>query len=213
MTGELHFDDARSIADFKVFLERALTSTDGVVRVTAGASSLRATVCTFGPFGLLDTAPTVLGMRVFAETSGLQCDLVLSGRALLDRVAHLTPGRAQISIPPTRETATWVGVEPPRDDWQLIAEVSAETLRETALTGIAAVAAALPENAGEPVVREVRNRVWNQPITGAELLPGSVAFTAHLLGFVNGPDAARVFESGRWIRVSTPHGHVLVYRR
>lgn len=213
MTGELHFDDARSVADFKLFLERALTATDGVVRVTVGDGTLRATVCTFSPFGLLDTAATVLGMRVFAETSGAAHDLVLSGRALLDRIAHLADGDAHISIPPTRETATWVGIEPPRDGWQHIADVPAALFGEVAQKGFATVAEALPADAGEPVVREIRNSVWSQPLSGAEFLPSSVAFTAHLLGFLTSAEAVRVYESGRWMRASTPHGHVLVYRR
>lgn len=213
VTIAVHLEDAASIADFTTFLERAANATDGVVRLTAEGGILRATVCAFAPFGLLDTAPTVLGMRTFRETSGVTCDAVLSGRALLDRLAHLAPGELSVPLPPTRETATWVGVEPPRDEWRHTSQLSCQQLRDVALQGIAEVAEALPDNPGEIVVRDVRAAVWSQPIGDAELLPRSVAFTAHMLGFLPQTAEARVFESGRWLRLSTPNGHVLVYRR
>jgi hypothetical protein len=209
----LALQDAEAVSDFRVFLERAAQSTDGVVRVTTGNSIARVTVCTFSPFGLLDTAPTVLGMRTFAEASSAKFDAVLGCRTLLDRIAHLEPGAKSLSLPPVRETATWVGVEPPQGEWARVGELPASTLNGSALAGIAEVAEALPENPGELVTREVRSLVWGAPLNTEFDVPRSVAFTAHMLGFLSRTDTVQIYESGRWRRASTPYGHALVYLR
>lgn len=213
MAETLTLQDAEAVSDFRVFLERADQSTDGVVRVTSANSIARVTVCTFSPFGLLDTAPTVLGMRTFAEASSAKFDAVLGCRTLLDRIAHLEPGVQSFSLPPMRETATWVGVEPPQGEWVQLGTISASMLNGSALAGIAEVADALPDNPGELVTREVRSLVWGAPMNTEFDLPRSVAFTAHMLGFLARTDTVQLYESGRWRRASTPYGHVLVYLR
>lgn len=205
--------NTEALADLRVFVERSLQSTDGVIRFTCGDSTLRVTVCTFSPFGILDSSPTVLGMRIFAEESGATFDAVGSARAILDRIAHLEPGELSIGIPPMRETATWVGVEPPKQDWRQIAEIPAATLNGVALAGIAEVADAVPEQPGEVLVRDVRQKIWGAPFDPMPEMPRSVAFTGHMLGFFTHPSNALIYESGRWMRVSTPSGHVLLYRR
>lgn len=213
MSHSLQFEDFEALSDFRTFLERATHCTDGVVRLTSGNGVLRATVCTFSPFGLLDTAPTVLGMRVFAETSDAECDALLSVRGMLDRIAHLDPGSVTLGIPPMRETATWVGIEPPQSGWLRRHTLDASQLNGSALAGIAEVAEALPDQPGDMLVREVRAKIWGAPSSNEIELPRSVAFTAYMLGFLASAQNADLFEAERWMRVSTPTGHVLVYRR
>ena len=213
MADSLTLQDPEALTDFRIFLERASQCTDGVVRVTSGDSVARVTVCTFSPFGLLDTSPTVLGMRTFADESASRFDAVLSTRGLLDRIAHLEPGSAVLTIPPMRETATWVGVVPPQGEWRELGNIPVSTLNGSALAGIAEVADALPDNPGELVTREVRSLIWGAPLDTNFELPRAVAFTAHMLGFLAGTAAVRIYESERWMRASTPFGHVLVYRR
>lgn len=213
MSTSLTFADAESLADLRTFLQRAADVTDGVARFTSGDGVLRVSVCTFAPFGILDQVPTVLGMRTFAELSGLDTDAVVSGRAMLDRIAHQAPTATQLGIPPMRETAAWAGVETPKGGWQQQTEISTSTLTGFALAGIAEVADALPNQPGDVLVREVRGHVWGREIEGSQGIPQSAAFTAHMLGFLAQDAPVRVFESGRWLRLSTHTGHVLVYRR
>ena len=74
------------------------------------------------------------------------------------------------------------------------------------------VAAALPDGAGEQIVRRVRSEVWARPIAGLEHVPAGAGFAALGLGFL-GEDEVRVFESGPWTRLTTQRGHVLVKRK
>lgn len=213
MSAILQLGDDQSLSDLRVFLHRAEKSTDAVVRLRAEDNVLRASVCTFSPFGLLDASPTILGMRTFAELSGTRLDTLLSIRGLLDRIARLAPDETIVPIPPIRETAAWAGVDAPRGDWAFVSELPVALLTGAALAGIAEVADALPENPGELIVREVRQQVWGRPIADGGQLTAATAFTAHMLGFLASHDVVRVFSSGRWMRISTPSGHVLVYQR
>jgi hypothetical protein len=213
MSTAIRLDDSQSVSDFRVLLQRAEKSTDGVIRLRADQGILRATVCTFAPFGLLDAAPTVLGMRTFAETNLTEMDALLSIRSLLDRLARTEPTETLLSMPATRETASWAGVDAPQGNWVEVAELAAGELTGVALAGIAEVAQALPENPGELIVREVRQQVWARELSGFSELTSASAFTAHMLGFLTNQSSARVYQSGRWLRLSTSSGHVLVYRR
>lgn len=206
----LTLEDHFSLSDLQHFLERANQISDGTARFTAHDNTLRVTVCAFQPFGLLDTSPTVLGMRVFKEGSGIDIDALLSLRAMLDRIAHAPNGTSELGIPPMRETAVWVGIEPPKGNWQHLKDIDAEELADIALRGISEIAEALPDQPGELVVREVREKVWGAEIEG---FPKSVAFTAHMLGFLRKGEPVRMLQSGRWLRFSTSAGHVLVYLR
>lgn len=206
----LNFEDRLSLTDLQRFLERAQHICDGAVRFTANEGTLRATVCAFQPFGLLDASPTVLGMRVFKEGSGIELDALLSARAMLDRIAHLPEAETELGIPPMRETAVWVGIEPPKGNWQHLKDFEPEILTDVAVRGIEEVADALPDQPGELLVREIREKVWGSEFEG---LPKSAAFTAHMLGFLRPGEPVRVLESGKWMRLSTTAGHVLFYRR
>jgi len=213
MSTAIQFDDDRSVSDFKVFLQRAEKSTDGVVRLRADRGTVRATVSTFAPFGLLDSAPTVLGMKIFSEETAQDLDALVNIRALLDRLARSEPQETELPLPPMRETAPWAGVDAPQGDWVAAGEIPTSMLNGIALAGISEVAQALPDNAGELIVREVRQQVWSRELSDFPQLTTGVAFTAHILGFLSNTENAHVFESGRWLRLTTRSGHVLVYRR
>ena len=92
-----------------------------------------------------------------------------------------------------------------------------------------AVAGALPDNAGKPVLATVRSRIWSTPaalvaaagepagghqdpateLPAAEL-PAGAAFAAQALGFLAPQGTSALFQAGRWLRLSSAHGHVLV---
>src|SRR5690606_41731261 len=56
------------------------------------------------------------------------------------------------------------------------------SLRAVASEGIARVAAALPEQPGDPVVHRVRSEVWGAPV--ADGVPAGAAFAAEAMGFL-----------------------------
>ena len=61
------------------------------------------------------------------------------------------------------------------------------------------------------MISNVRVPVWSEPVAGLDSqLPAGAAFAALTLGFLAGSGTASLFSNGRWLRLSTSTGHVLV---
>lgn len=204
MSSRLQFADADSAADALQFAQRAATLGDGGVRLKAQAGILLLTCAPLAPDTLLDPTPTILGMRVARVDPELVCDLVVDGGALAASADPLA-----LDLPDTAVTATWAGIAPPRADWAAGGTIAAATLAARAQYGIAAVAEAVPRDAGADVVRSVRAAVWGAPDDELGGLPLGVAFTAFALGFIAGEETVGIRHNGPWTRVSLARGHVL----
>lgn len=208
--------DSPSLGDLKVFLSRAARLDSVSVRLIGGSGVLAIYVPVLHPRGLLDDAPTVLGLRTFALATGGEFDLVVSSRAMLDRIAMLSvtvnsdSGPVDIVPPATENAPAWIGISPPRGGWTTAGSIEVDVLEQVAREGIAEVAAAIPTGTGEQLVHKVRSEVWGRAIPGVEQqVPAAVAFAATSLGFLKTNTPAQVFVSGNWTRVSTRGGHVL----
>ena len=108
-----------------------------------------------------------------------------------------------------QRAATWAGVSPPRAGWTDDGAIAAALLAERVQWGIAAVAEAVPKDAGDDAVHAVRAAIWgaaDEPLAG---LPLGVAFAAFALGFIASEEQAVVRRNGPWTRVSLARGHVL----
>lgn len=206
MSARLLFPDPQAAADLLTFASRAIRLGDGTVRLRADAGVLVTTAAPLAPRGLFDTTPTVLGLRVSAIDPELECDIVVDAAALLP-----APDDAQaVVLPETATSPAWAGISPPRGGWEQTDAIDAAVLASRAQYGVAAVADALPANAGEDVVRAVRAQVWGQPDEALGGLPLGTAFAAFALGFIAGGECAAVRMSGAWTRVTLARGHVLV---
>jgi hypothetical protein len=230
MTPSFALRDALALGDLQTFLGRSARVDDGAVRLIGSGGVLAVYTSVLQPAGLLDRAPTVLGLRTFAAETQAPVDSVVPIRALLDRLARLegpatgSPGEpVGVLVPPDTATAPWAGISPPRAGWERLADVEAAVLREAARAGIDEVAAAVPTGIGEQIVTRVRGEVWGRPVEGAPDVLAGGAFAAYSLGFL-GPDPApdavaddgeapvAVFRTGPWTRLTTSRGHVLVRR-
>jgi hypothetical protein len=230
MTPSFALRDALALGDLQTFLGRSARVDDGAVRLIGSGGVLAVYTSVLQPAGLLDRAPTVLGLRTFVAETQAPVDSVVPIRALLDRLARLegpatgSPGEpVGVLVPPDTATAPWAGISPPRAGWERIADVAASTLRSAARAGIDEVAAAVPTGIGEQIVTRVRGEVWGRPVEGAPDVLAGGAFAAYSLGFLGpdpAPDAAAddgeapvaVFRTGPWTRLTTSRGHVLVRR-
>lgn len=204
MSAQLLFPDPLAAADVLVFAQRAARLGDGAVRLRAQGGTLALTAATLAPQTLLEATPTVLGMRFVRVDPELECDLVVDASEL---VATTDP-RA-VGLPDAAVTAAWAGVSPPRGAWKPVRVIDASRLAARAQWGISAVAEAVPDAAGEDVVRIVRSQVWGRVDDDVADLPLGVAFAAFALGFIAGEETATVHRSGPWTRVSLRRGHVL----
>ncbi|OUE21830.1 hypothetical protein BFL36_10750 [Clavibacter michiganensis] len=230
MTPSFALRDALALGDLQTFLGRSARVDDGAVRLIGSGGVLAVYTSVLQPAGLLDRAPTVLGLRTFAAETQAPVDSVVPIRALLDRLARLegpATGSPEepvgVLVPPDTATAPWAGISPPRVGWERLADAPAAALRTAARAGIDEVAAAVPTGIGEQIVSRVRGEVWGRPVDGAPDVLAGGAFAAYSLGFL-GPDPApdavaddeeppvAVLRTGPWTRLTTARGHVLVRR-
>ncbi|MEW1964072.1 hypothetical protein AB0302_01525 [Micrococcus sp. NPDC078436] len=219
----LTFADERAVRDLEQFATRARRVADTGMRldVVAEAGSSRTPmlaqwVSVLQPQGLGDRVPVVLGLRTvpLATADGVAgLDVVVPLGAVTERTARMRgqdPVDLAFPVPPTREQVSWTALTPPRSGWTPAAEVADEELIEVASRGVEAVRAALPENPGEAVVRQVRARMWGPTLGGDALqFPAGMAFGAHALGFLLPGSHARLSTAGPWTRLDTPGGFVL----
>ena len=218
MDRSLVLPDAAAVQDLRTYLSRADRIDRASVRLVAEAGVLAVYTAVLHPAGLLDETPTVLGLRTAAVDRELRVDAVVPIASLAERLERMaSAGGADgvvLTLPAEVATVTWAGVAPPRSGWLPVGSADAAGLAEVARAGILEVAASLPTDAGEALVRRVRSEVWGRPMPQLEHVPAGAAFAAASLGFLGDPDEdVPLYETGPWTRLSTKRGHVLVKRR
>ena len=206
MSTPLNLADPETAVDAQTFASRAARVGDGAVRLRASGGILVMSCAPIAPRGILDTAPTILGVRALAADPELVCDLVVDGASL--RAHGVT-----LELPDAGVRAAWAGISPPVSGWTVTGEIASTDLAAAAHRGMEEVATSVPTNAGEDVVRQIRAAGWGAPDAGLGGLPRGVGFVAQVLGFL-GPDVESVSmrETGAWVRLSLRRGHVLVRR-
>lgn len=191
------------------------------MRLIAGGGVLAVYVAVFYPIGLLDEAPTVLGLRTFALRNTDAFDAVVPVRSLLERLNRLESQVADASaevtatLPMEVNTVTWAAISPPKGGWVTLPSTESGILDGVAKAGIDEVAQSIPTGTGEQIVHRVRSEVWGRPIDRLEHVPAGGAFAALSLGFLgeDADDDVRIYETGPWTRLTTPRGHVLIKRK
>lgn len=206
--------DHETLADLGTFFARARSIDDGAIMVQAAGSALALYVPVLFPENLGDPVPTILGMRAIALESPAKVTGIYPLSAMTDRLARMDGDELELIMPPAEVSASWAGRSVPRGGWELLATIDDDALISKANEGMSAVAQALPENAGKPVLRTVRSRIWATPM--ADLAPGvsvelplGIAFGAQTLGFMRPGATSTLFGSGPWLRLSSTGGHIL----
>ncbi len=203
--------DSQVAADLRTFISRARSADDGgAVRMQAQGQILAAYVCILRPALLGEATPTVLGLRTMPLARVAEVDRTVALAAVADRLAR-DQDEVNFSMPPAAVAAGWAGVLPSRSGWERRGILATESLAAAAQAGIREVGAALPARAGGLLVNNLRASVWGRVLEGsAEGLPAGAAFGAFALGFLDPGQDAQLYRQGRWLRVSTPRGHILV---
>lgn len=204
MPTPLTLADAEAAVDAQTFASRAARVGDGAVRLRAASGILVMTCAPIAPRGILDSTPTILGIRVLAVDPDLACDVVVDGASLRARGVALELPEAGVRV-------AWAGISPPVAGWRVRDEISSADLAAAAHRGMEEVATSVPTNAGEDVVRQIRAAVWGAPDAALQGIPLGVGFAAQVLGFLGqDAEAVPVRESGAWVRLSLRRGHILV---
>lgn len=213
MSSILTLPDAPAASDLQTLLGRAARlDENGSVRLILDGGVLAVYVAVLHPRGLLDRAPTVLGLRTLAA-EGDSVDAVVPIRSLQARVdaalAAATEGPVAIALPTPVATVVWAAISPPRGGWQAMQPLEPQLFETAARAGIDEVATAVPEGLGSDLVHRVRSEVWGRPLEGHDHIPAGAAFAALSLGFL-GDDPLQQYAAGSWLRFTTRRGHVLV---
>lgn len=204
---ELMFADSYTREDLRTYVNRARSlDADGAIRLQSDGLSLAAYVGVLPGHGLM-TAGAIIGLRVIALGEPAQVDVTVSLASVSDRLARR--GTSAFSIPPTTVHVGWAALAPPRSGWEPVGDLRAEDLKAVATQGIAEIAQGAPEGSGSQVVAALRQRVWARDSLTVPPIPSGAAFAAYTLGFLTA-EQARVFAHGRWTRLSTSSGHVLM---
>lgn len=210
----LDLADRQVTADLRNFVSRARSADDGAIRLQAVGNVLAAYVCVLRPRVLGEPMPTVIGMRAMPLARPASLDTTVQLSAVADRLARMDADATNLPIPPMTVSESWAGIAAPRSGWQREADVETALLEQTAHRGIREVAARIPGQPGAAVVNNVRVPIWSEEIAGLGVaLPAGAAFAALTLGFLPESSAggtAALFSNGRWLRLSTDLGHVLV---
>lgn len=205
--------DEQSAVDLQSFLNRARRlDPEGMVRLRAFGDVLAAYVAPIFAGNLMDSGPTVLGLRTSELAAPAEIDVVVPIAAVQERLARL------IDSPDTKEfkvqlveaaRAPWAGISPPRQGWMAMGTINETRLTQVARDGIAEVAAAIPESVGGPIAARIRGEVWGRGIDLESMVPTGAAFAAAGLGFLTENEEVGLFHADGWIRLSSMHGHVL----
>jgi len=210
---ELRFEDSETLEDLRTYVARARTlDSDGAIRLQSHGMALAAYVDVLPGRGPSMTG-AIIGLRVMALAEPADVDATVSLAGVSDRLARgrssPSPARDTFSIPPATVQAGWAAVAPPRSGWEVVGDLTAEELRTVATQGIAEITEGVPEGSGAQVVAAMRQRVWARDSRTVPPVPAGAAFGAYALGFLT-QDSVRVSAHGRWTRLSTAAGHVLV---
>lgn len=205
---ELLFPDPQGLADLGTYVGRARTADEeGAVRLQADGMTLAAYVGVLPGVGLLGEG-AVLGLRTMPLAEAATLDVTVALAAVSDRLARTSGVR--LPVPPMTVAAPWSAVAPPRGGWERVGAVAAEDLVAAAQQGIAEIAQGVPTDAGGHAVAALRREVWGRSTTTVPPVRAGGAFAAYVLGFAPAGSAATVWAHGRWTRLSTPVGHVLM---
>jgi hypothetical protein len=221
MTTTFTLVDPLALRDLQVYLARAARVEEGSVRLIAGGGILAVYVAVFYPIGLMDEAPTVLGLRTFALKDTEAFDAVVPVRSMLERIIRLVEKVSDesapvvVTLPAEVHTVTWAAISPPKGGWITQTPTVSGVLDRVAHDGIDEIASAVPTGTGQQIVHRVRSDVWGRPIEGLEHVPAGGGFAALSLGFLGGKptDEVRIYETGPWTRLTTTRGHVLIKRK
>jgi len=211
MRNELAFADSEALEDLRTYVTRARAlDPDGAMRLQAHGTVLAVYVGALPGHGLMATG-AVIGLRVMALAEATQgdedVDVTVSLASVSERLAR---GRtSSFSIPPATVRVGWAAISPPRSGWEPVGTLSVADLKTVAAQGIAEIAKNAPEGSGAHVVAALRQQVWARDARTTPPIPSGAAFAAYTLGFLT-QERARVLAHGRWTRLSTATGHVLV---
>jgi hypothetical protein len=205
--------DEQTATDMQAYLGRAKRlDPDGLVRLRAFGAVLAAYVAPIYSGNLMDSGPTVLGLRTCELAEPAELDALVPIASVQERLAKLLSDNETVEFKIQlleTQRAPWAGISPPRQGWESLGSINESRLTQIARDGIAEVAASLPESVGGPIAARIRGEIWGRGIDLESRVPTGAAFAAAGLGFLTENEEVGLYSAEGWVRLSSEHGHVL----
>jgi hypothetical protein len=205
--------DEQTAADMQAYLGRAKRlDPDGLVRLRAFGAVLAAYVAPIYSGNLMDSGPTVLGLRTCELAEPAELDALVPIASVQERLAKLLSDNETVEFKIQlleTQRAPWAGISPPRQGWESLGSINESRLTQIARDGIAEVASSLPESVGGPIAARIRGEIWGRGIDLESRVPTGAAFAAAGLGFLTEDEEVGLYSAEGWVRLSSEHGHVL----
>lgn len=205
---DLQLADEQGLDDLRTYVSRARSADDdGAIRLSAHGATLAAYVGVLPGSGLMAEG-AVIGLRTMPLAQPADLDVTVPLASVGDRLAR--GGGTALPIPPNAVSVAWAAMAPPRTRWERVGSVTADEVYAVARQGISEVASGVPADAGGHAVAALRRQVWGRLTETTPPFPAGGAFAAYVLGFAVPGSEVTVWAHGRWTRLSTPVGHVLI---
>ena len=211
MSNSFQLVDEQTARDLQSYLTRAKRlDPEGLVKLAAFGNILAAYVAPIFAVGLMDESPTIIGLRTSELAADAEIDTMVPIQSILDRLARaFEVGNFEIEIPPSSQRAAWAGISAPRSGWVEVDAIKEQELTEVARAGIKEIQETLPTSVGGPIAARIRGEIWGRGITAHTRVPTGAAFVLAGLGFMTEGETVSIYETDRWVRLSTDFGHVL----
>lgn len=201
------FADPGEAAALAAFLQRLVRwEKAAVVRLQAGGGGVLGVFARPARFEVL----AVRTARLLGEE--LRLDATVSAGELLEGV---TEADEAVTVPAEVTGPSWAGLLPPRGGWRPVTRRAGAEVRQAASAVVTEFRerseAMPPDERTRKAYDALADEVWDRPLTGTRL-PLRAVHAAQAVGFLQiGPETPVVLhEAGPWLRLSTPHGSVLV---
>ncbi|MBA0049795.1 hypothetical protein E0L36_02435 [Streptomyces sp. AJS327] len=152
----------------------------------------------------------VLAVRTARLLEPVSRDVTVSAGELLESVDD---ARETVILPAPVTGPAWAGVLPPRSGWSARGEVPVDAVRTVAVAAVGEFrerAERLPaEGRSREALDGLAEEIWSRPL-GRSGLPLRAVHAAHALGLLRGTRPVSLLETGRWLRLRTGHGSVVV---
>lgn len=154
----------------------------------------------------------VLAVRTARLLEAVELDVTVSAGELLEGVREDTES---VVVPAEVTGPSWAGLLPPRGGWRRTVELPSAGVRDTAAALVAEFRTRTelldPDRRTREALDGLAEELWGRPLAGTAL-PLRAVHAAQVLGFLRGTDPAVLLEAGRWLRLRTAYGSVVVRR-
>ncbi|PYC71001.1 hypothetical protein C7C46_27065 [Streptomyces tateyamensis] len=228
-TARLGLQDPREAADLAAFLTRLLRfDRAAAVRLQVVGAPGAQVLAVYGRLPLGSTGVLALRTARLAATPDTAADSAPGTGAVASAVvgavdATVSAGQllegldeeqGAVALPAPVTGPSWAGLLPPRVGWQPLGNASVDQVMPQLLASIEEFkerSAAVPEqHRTRAVLDPIADEIWARPLAALPELPLRAVHAAYRIGFLHPGAQLTAHRTAAWLRLSAPHGTVVL---